>query len=127
MEAGILCSKIQDVSTCQNLAKKQYAITQKWALKTKHIPNRWGPPTGNLYSNLQTIHYVMGNISYVHQNTKRCENLPSDSFSKGAPVRELNPLFRGGASERDARPSALLESVFLEQTKEVFHRAGKCM
>lgn len=69
----------------------------------------------------------MGNISYVHQNTKRYENLPSDSFSKGAPVRELNPLFRGGASERDARPSALLESVFLEQTKEVFHRAGKCM
>lgn len=69
----------------------------------------------------------MGNISYIHHNTKRCENLPSGSFSIGAPVRELNPLFRGGASERDARPPALLESVFLEQTKEVFHRAGKCI
>lgn len=60
------------------------------------------------------------------RNTKRCENLPSGSFSEGAPVRELNPLFRGGASERDARPPALLESVFLKQTK-VFHRAVKCI
>lgn len=59
----------------------------------------------------------MRNIFYIHQKTKTCENLLSDSFNEGAPARELNPLFRGGASERDARPPALLASVFLKQNK----------
>lgn len=69
-----------------------------------------------LVSECTDLHCVMGSISYIQQNTKPHKSLPSGSFSKGAPVRELNPLFRGGASERDARP-ALLDSVFLKQTK----------
>lgn len=43
---------------------------------------------------------------------------PSDSFNEGAPARELSPLFRGGASESDARlPACLLGSLLLTGNK----------